>query len=122
MSQLNLFESPPPNAQRLTPTAHEAAEQGMQAAVDHADAEQPNWSDDALDMVRIYFGQHTEGMVEDIRAFAESRGFTPAPSARAWGPVIRTAAREGIVVSKGYAEVKNPKAHKTPATVWQRAA
>jgi len=123
MNQLCLFKT---DAPKPTPpnraTGAMLAEQGAAAAAEHADAESPNWQDDALEMVRVFFAQFNEGMVEDVRAFAESRGFTQPPSKRAWGAVICKAARLGIVKKNGFRSVKNPKAHKTPATLWARAA
>jgi hypothetical protein len=57
-------------------------------------------------------------MVEDLRKFAYDMGLPKPPSERAWGSVISSAKRDGLVEHRGFSSVKNPKAHKTPASVW----
>jgi len=57
-------------------------------------------------------------MTEDVREAATEEIPQP-PSNRAWGAIIRMAASSNIIKRKGYRAVKNPKAHRTPATLWE---
>lgn len=53
------------------------------------------------------------------RLFAESKGFEVPPHRRAWGGVLVSAARAGIVRKVGHRSVTNPKAHCAVATLWR---
>ena len=57
-------------------------------------------------------------MVEDVRE--ASKGVVPVtPSTRAWGGVVVRASKAGVIKRKGFKNVKNAKAHCTPATLWE---
>jgi hypothetical protein len=57
---------------------------------------------------------------EAIQRGVASKGVVPSPPTdKAWGGVIRKAAFSGIVFRAGYREVKNVRAHRTPASVWK---
>jgi len=65
-----------------------------------------------------YALNNEEFMAEDVRA--ASRGFIPdPPSNRAWGGVFVSAKNDNIITPIGYKMVSNPKAHRTPATLWK---
>ena len=99
-------------------TGTELRDEGMAAAVAHANQESPNWIDVAFAYLRGYALIHKEFMAEEVRA--ASHGLVPEPpSKRAWGAVFMRAAKENILKRKGFRNVTNPKAHSTPATLWE---
>jgi len=57
-------------------------------------------------------------MTEDVRISSEGIIEIP-PSNRAWGGVIVRAVKSGLIKRIGFQNVNNPKAHKTPATLWE---
>jgi hypothetical protein len=91
---------------------------GIKKAVTHANVEVHGWSDQAYNYLLDYSKKHKEFMVEDVRE--ASKGIIPIPpSTRAWGGVVVRASRAGIIERKGFKNVKNVKAHCTPATLWR---
>jgi hypothetical protein len=92
----------------------------IQIAEDHANAVHPNWSESAFEYLKVYLS-HTRSqfMVEDFREAAQQVIPTP-PSLRAYGAVILKAAKAGLVRKVGYGKVRNIRAHRTPATLWQK--
>ena len=57
-------------------------------------------------------------MTEDVRLASEKEIPMP-PSNRAWGGIVVRASKAGLISRVGFSNVKNAKAHKTPATVWK---
>lgn len=109
MTQLNLF-----NGRALR-------DQGMKLAQEHAEDKSPGWTELALGYVREYCCYHSTFTGEDVRLYAEKRGFTIPPHKRAWGAVMANAAKVGIVKKIGTKQVSNPRAHCAIATLWARA-
>lgn len=96
-------------------------DEGMKQAADHAEAINHGWSELAIEFVRAYSvihkGEQFAG--EDIRMWAESKGLLIPPHKRAWGNVILTAAKRGLLRKVGYKKTCNPLAHEAIATLWQ---
>jgi len=99
-------------------TGEHLKNKGMQQAVDNADNQHPTWSAKAYQFLLNYAKNHREFMAEDVREAALLIVPEP-PSYRAWGSVFLKAARNNIIKRAGYRSVKNIKAHRTPATVWE---
>lgn len=92
---------------------------GMSKAIDNANRQNPNWSEIAYAFLLTYIAQNKEFMAEDVRE--ASKLVVPCPpSKRSWGGIIVRAAKSGLISKLGTRNVKNPKAHCTPATVWGR--
>lgn len=90
----------------------------MQRALDSANEKVPSWSDRAFAFLLEFITRNDEFLAEDVRN--EAKGIVPdPPSKRAWGGVIVRAKKEGYIVSIGFKQVSNPKAHRTPATLWK---
>lgn len=96
-------------------------DRGIQVATEHADKELSHWSDYAYDHFRAFVRRSTGPfMMEDFREYLGSRLVEP-PSLRAFGGIAVRARKAGLIKRAGFAQVKNPKAHCTPATLWERA-
>lgn len=91
---------------------------GMNQSSSNAESKHPGWMQEALGYVRDYPGKRF--LVESVRRFAERQGLPIPPSKRAWGSVITKAKRLGYVKAIGFRTVSNPKAHRTPATYWEK--
>jgi hypothetical protein len=91
---------------------------GIKQSIDNANENIENWSELAYAFLVSYIQTNGEFMVEDVRAASLNIVPTP-PSNRAWGGIVVKAARENLITRKGFKNVKNSKAHSTPATLWQ---
>ena len=90
----------------------------IKQAVDHADEVYGDWSERAYTFLKAYTQTTKVFMAEDVREAA--KGTIPeAPTARAWGAIIRRAVTEGCIERLRYQSVRNLKAHRTLASVWR---
>ena len=101
----------------------ELRDKGIKQAIDNADNTHEKWSDKAykflLDYIKYGEGRDQyEFMTEDVRMASEAEIPKP-PSNRAWGGVILRASRAGLISRIGFSNVKNAKAHRTPASIWR---
>lgn len=94
------------------------AEAGMTAAVEHADAEAPGWSDRAYDELVTYAKGHHFFTAEDVRVFAEGRGLPKPPDARAWGAISKRGAKAKIMTAGGFVSASLACAHRGPKRQW----
>lgn len=92
-------------------------DQGMERAIRNAGE---IWSLKAMDKLREFIKENQgEFMCEDIRAQAAmDESFPFPPSNRSWGSILKQAEKEGLIKNLGYGITKNPKSHRTPASVW----
>ena len=93
-------------------------DKGIKKAIDNANDTHEKWSDKAYKFLVGYIKSHQEFMTEDLRLDSEKEIPKP-PSNRAWGGIILRAVRAGLIHRVGFSNVKNVKAHRTPATVWR---
>ena len=77
-----------------------------------------NWHEKASEFLDQF--PHKTFQAEDVRIWAYDRGLPLPPHCRAWGAVIIRAKKEGSIRHIGYANVDNPLAHGTPASVWEK--
>ena len=96
----------------------ELRDKGIKKALDNANNTHDKWSDKAYDFLLKYIKYQNQFMTEDVR-IASEKAIPKPPSNRAWGSVILKAAKSGLINRVGFANVKNAKAHKTPASVWR---
>jgi hypothetical protein len=96
----------------------ELRDKGIKKALDNANNTHDKWSDKAYNFLLKYIKYQYEFMTEDVRVASE-KAIPKPPSNRAWGSVILRASRSGLINRVGFANVKNAKAHKTPASVWR---
>ncbi len=95
-------------------------DEGIALSADAADARNPLWQHRALETLKAYLRTHRfQFMTEDFRRWAESEGNLPTPpSGRAYGAVMTAAYKNRIIQHQGYCVTTNPKAHRTPASLW----
>lgn len=96
---------------------------GINRAVDHADAVHEQWSDKALAMLIEYIdligGVGVEFTSEMVRFYAEEQGLSKPPDGRAWGAVMLKAMRSGKCKKIGWTTATDPKVHCNPVSLWQ---
>jgi len=103
--QLNLFEG------------NKLRDLGIEQSFENAESKCGKWGSLAYSFLLQYIKENDKFMAEDVRAASE--GIVPEPpSKRAWGAIFVMAKKNKIIKSIGFGNVKNPKAHRTPATLW----
>ena len=83
-----------------------------------ADNQTENWSQNAFNYLRLYIKHNKIFMTEDVRNSSEGVIDIP-PNSRSWGGIIVRAVKSGLIKRIGFQNVTNPRAHKTPATLWE---
>lgn len=105
-----------------TSTGEQLRDMGINKAVEHANIMDPEWSKKAHSFLLAFIleiGIDATFMAENVRSYAENKGFTAPASSRAWGGPMVKAKNAGLIESVGLAPVNNAKAHKANATVWR---
>jgi hypothetical protein len=113
-----------------TDLAEKLKEEGIKTAIEHADIEEPSWSEKAYQMLEQFLVDPANPRMkyqdtflgEEVRQYAFIHGLENPPSKRAWGAIIVKAQKEGLIEFAGYGKTSNPKAHSTPAALWKRHA
>lgn len=99
-------------------TGEQLKKAGMSLAIDSANNKHSGWSDMAFEFLQSYIRNNQVFLTEDLRL--KSTGVVPEPpSLRAWGGIMAKACKQGLIKKIGFQNVKNVKAHCTPATLWQ---
>ncbi|MCG7348812.1 hypothetical protein [Sphingomonas sp. ACRSK] len=83
------------------------------------------WKDLALDRVLDFVVLKSENETffgTDVREWATKNGLPEPSDTRAWGSVMKNAERAGLVEHAGYGLSPSPASHKTPCSMWRRAA
>lgn len=100
-------------------TGAELRDSGIQRAKESAEAACHGWSEQAYGFVRLFARQGREFRCEQVREYATEHGLPSAPSARAWGGVMRRAVSAGLIERVGFASCSNPAAHCAPVGTWR---
>ena len=91
---------------------------GMRQATDHAEAETPGWSAQALAYLRQYAERRDRFPGWFVTEEAALSGEVPEPpTKKAWGSIFTKAARHGWIVKDGYRP--DPHRHANPCPVWR---
>lgn len=101
-------------------TGSELRDGGISVAIENANLKHDNWAEEAYSALMTYIKIHKQPfMCEEVRDFAHIElGLPQPPSARAWGSVMKHAAKQKIIIRIGTGQVSNPKAHCANAGQW----
>lgn len=106
---------------QLSAEVRNIVDASIKRAVDHADRDSPDWQKRALGYVREFIARNRDVfMAEQVRHYAEAKGFPVPADRRAWGSAMRSAGRAGLIRRAGYGVHADPKSHAGPATLWAR--
>lgn len=108
------------NTQTSIDFSKTVTERAMKRAELHANQVHENWSDQVYALLTWFVERTpTPFMAEDFRA--DIKGLVPEPpTTRAFGAIMVRAAQAGLIRKVGYGQVKNLKAHRANASMWQR--
>jgi hypothetical protein len=99
-------------------TGAQLRDEGIKQAMDYAEHKKEGWKRIAYKFLVKYIKRHEVFMCEDVRQAA--MGIVPMPPhKRAWGGIVRQAAKDGIIHKRSIGQVKNPKAHRAHAAIWE---
>ncbi len=103
--------------------ARAARDDGIRRAVEHADAVEPRWVDQAYDVL-LDFLRRPEAHVasftsEDVREHAAALGLPEPPHLRAWGGVFQRASRAGIIARAGVTTARAVNVHCSIVATWR---
>lgn len=120
---LDLFASRGMAAQKAVDEAAACAarDEGIRIAEAHAASQSPDWPELAWFFLKaaVEWRNLSRFQTTDFRKWAEARGLPRPPDPRAYGGVMRRAARAGMIVADGYAPKTDSQAHCCPATIWR---
>lgn len=91
---------------------------GIERSLANAEDKNENWANEAYSFLLRYSKDNKVFMAEEVRVASEGTVPEP-PSKRAWGGIFLSARKSGLIKAIGFGSVKNPKAHRTPATIWE---
>jgi hypothetical protein len=71
---------------------------GMERAIDHAEREEPGWTEQAVEAIRLYAQGRGDDLFNTEMARLAVEGFVPAPpDKRSWGAATKRAAALGYI-------------------------
>lgn len=97
---------------------NELRDLGINKSFTNANNQHKKWGSLAYSFLLKYIKENKKFMAEDVRLASYSEVPEP-PSQRAWGHIFVTAKKNKMIKPVGFGFVKNPKAHRTPATLWE---
>lgn len=95
---------------------------GIGMAVDHAEQVQPGWGEQIYEVFvnKFLLNQNGPFMMEEFRSYCALMDLPMPPHNRAFAGIIMKAVKAGIIQRVGFKNTRNPKSHRTPASVWQQ--
>lgn len=120
MKQTNLFDLPDliPNGNPKV-SGKELRDKGIETAINHADDVCDNWGELAFQFF-VNYARNSKVPFMTNDAVMASNGIIPEPpDLRSWGAIAVRAVKSGYISRTGYGEVKNPKHHAAPKSLWQ---
>lgn len=98
--------------------AHASRDAGMQQAIQHAERVDDGWPDRAYQFIWLFARWNEFFTVEELTAEARRLGYGSPTDDRAWGSIIRKAARADVIRRTGMTKPRL-KGHASPGPVWQ---
>jgi hypothetical protein len=106
-----------PYSERERPKSVKQMREAIKAASDNAERVRSGWHDDALRFLKAYGQTHADFICEDVRHWAEDRGFDVPPSKRSWGGVMLRGEKLGIIERIGVGNAAD--AHQAVVKRWR---
>ena len=94
---------------------------GIRRAVNHAERVEPDWAERAYFCVIQIARKGRPFTCEDVKIHAAICRMPDPPDARAWGGILRHAAKQGLIRKVGWAASTSPVCHCRPMQVWVAA-
>lgn len=98
--------------------AYKQCDQGMARAAQGAENAVEGWTDLALDFLKRYAETHERFPAFFVTAAAETEPTLAGVNPKAWGPVVQTAMKRGII-AKTDSTMPHPGRHACPAYVFR---
>lgn len=98
----------------------DAAREGAQRAIDHADKESKGWSDQARGFMAGFIVTVPHFTSEEVWIAAEKAGIAQPPDRRAWGGVINGFVKRGLIRKLGTGFSKLARLHGNHIAVYER--
>lgn len=97
-------------------------EDGIQRAIEHAEAEVPSWADRAVLAATAWVMRRPPEpfFMHEVREALEAEGFPQPPELRAWGAIPRRLVKAGVIRSAGIAPSTKPEQHMALKSRWVR--
>lgn len=95
------------------------ADEGGRRALSHAERENMTWGERAYRAILYCAERHPFITIEEVKAFAYSRGLPRPPAEGAWGPVTKRAIKADVITFERYCDSKNASQHGKPIKVWR---
>jgi hypothetical protein len=115
MEQLGLVWDRPSLAEAVA-----RRDDGIQRAVDHAEAEEPGWCDLAFGFLQAFAQEAAEPFLAEAVVEAAYGIVPPPPDGRAWGGIFQKASRRQVIRRVGYAPARTSNASAKPLWVGVR--
>jgi len=100
--------------------ARELRDEGMQRAIEHAEADVPGWANLAYLFLCKYAKENRQFTSFDLRVAAREWGLVMPPTDKAFGSVFTKAAKNGVIRKAGYRA--HPERHASPTVLWESQA
>lgn len=100
-------------------TGAELAERGAGLALMKAGREHKDWAERAFGFVKEFSTIRKQFSAEQLRAWAHRNGLPVPKEPRAWGGVMKRAAREMIVEHIGWTTSQNASRHNGIVSIWR---
>jgi hypothetical protein len=99
-------------------TGRQAAQAGIDVAIEHADRVAPEWRHLAYDALVEFAKTQPTFTIEQLREHLNGKLADP-PSLRAWGGIARKAQHAGIIEHGGFVEATATNVHANVVTLWR---
>ena len=97
----------------------EGIARGNERAEDAANNAGALWKADAFNHLVSYAKRMGRFHADQARIYAFRHGLESPPDNRAWGAVISSAARQGLIKKDGFEPVYSPGNHGRPMYIWK---
>jgi hypothetical protein len=107
-------------------TLFDGTDTAIKAAGDAQERRYQGWTQQAMDLLRVFVKENVTFMAEDFRLWAEANGLAQPAEPRAYGMVIKLAVKDGLIKHTGHwgktkvgiETASGNKSHRSIKTIW----